>query len=353
MTDAVGRRRADGRRREHRPVATRRPVGTGSRPLPGEAIADPASAIADALVAGDDESAGAFVRRFADAASAEASTQTRTLDARPLRGVSVAVKDNVAIAGFPLGAGSRQREGQPPERRDAAILAELRGHGAIPVGAAALHEFALGVTGINAYAGTPLHPVDPWRLPGESSSGSAVAVANGAAVIGIGTDTAGSVRIPAALCGVVGFKPSYNEYPTSGVYPLSYTLDHVGLIGKDVTTLRRTHAVLTGEVIDVALPRRVAVIEEHLGACDPEVRDRVRRVLDLLSDAGVEVGTAAWPGIERSAAASTFILLPEAAAVHRDALAGAPERFGPDVRKLLAAGARVDPAVHVAALEDR
>jgi Asp-tRNA(Asn)/Glu-tRNA(Gln) amidotransferase A subunit family amidase len=326
----------------------------GPARLPGSAVEDPAAAVAAAVAAGRPASTGgAYVRSFATAAAAEANLQSACGDLRPLRGVSLAVKDIMAVAGSPIGAGSRQRDGAREQELDAAVVALLRGHGAIPVGLAALHEFALGVTGINDHTGTPHHPLDPDRVPGGSSSGCAVAVAAGAAAVGVGTDTAGSVRIPAALCGTAGFKPGLGEYPTEGVFPLAPSLDHIGLLATDVTMIRRIHAILTGDAAEVALPRRVGVVEPHLAAADPAVRDLVRGALDQLADAGVEVEPCRWPGPDRSTATSTLILLPEAAAVHRMAFASAPDRFGADVRRLLEAAHRIDAPSFAAAREER
>jgi Asp-tRNA(Asn)/Glu-tRNA(Gln) amidotransferase A subunit family amidase len=332
-------------------------AGAGPAPgrLPGGAVDDPAAAVAGAVAAAGRPAGagGAYIRLFAAAATAEADLQSACGDPRPLRGFSLAVKDIMTMAGSPLGAGSRQQDGAPAQERDAAVVAMLRGHGAIPVGLAALHEFAFGVTGVNDHAGTPRHPLDPGRVPGGSSSGCAVAVATGAAMAGVGTDTAGSVRIPAALCGVVGFKPGFGEYPAEGVFPLARSLDHVGLLATDVTTIRRMHALLTGDAGEVGPPRRVGVVDAQLAAADPAVRDHVRGALDRLADAGVEVGPCRWPGTDRSMAASTLILLPEAAAVHRAAFASAPGRFGADVRRLLEAAQRIDAPSYLAARQER
>jgi Asp-tRNA(Asn)/Glu-tRNA(Gln) amidotransferase A subunit family amidase len=161
--------------------------------------------------------------------------------ARPLEGSTLAVKDLVAVRGQRIGAGSASRAGAPPESEDAAIVAALRSSGAVVVGLAALHELAFGSTGVNEYEGTPRNPFGSGLIPGGSSSGSAVAVATGAASLAIGTDTGGSVRVPAALCGVVGFKPAFGEYSLGGVLPLAPSLDHAGLLGSSVEIVRRAH----------------------------------------------------------------------------------------------------------------
>lgn len=291
---------------------------------------------------------GPFVAVFEDAARAE-SGRGGAEDARPLAGTTVAIKDIIAVAGSPLGAGTAQRRHAPPEPRDAAIVSRLRGLGAIPVGLAALHEIAFGVTGVNPTTGSPPNPVDPTRVPGGSSSGSAVAVATGAADFALGTDTGGSIRIPAALCGVVGFKPGYGEYPLDRVFPLAPSLDHVGLLASSTVTIRRVHEALGHAPGRVALPRRVGVLDEEIDAADPEVRMRVRSVLDALADGGARVEPVRWPSVDRSFAASTAILFSEAAAVHRAAFEADPDGFTAETRRRLEAGLRIDAPTYVTA----
>src|SRR5580704_2124212 len=153
-------------------------------------------------------------------------------------GLRVAVKDLIDMAGLPTTAGSRViAETAAPAEADAACLAGLRASGAQIVGRTNLHEIALGVTGINPWFGTPVNPLDPSRVPGGSSSGSAVAVAAGEARVAYGTDTGGSVRIPAACCGVCGLKTTAGRIPVAGVRPLAPSLDTVGPMAADVAGL--------------------------------------------------------------------------------------------------------------------
>jgi aspartyl-tRNA(Asn)/glutamyl-tRNA(Gln) amidotransferase subunit A len=158
--------------------------------------------------------------------------------AGPLRGVPVAVKDLIDVAGVPTQAGSRARRDARPATADAPVIAALHREGAALVGKTATDEFAFGITGENEYAGTPLHPHDHSRVVGGSSSGSALAVAEGSAAAALGTDTGGSVRVPAALCGLVGVKPSYGVVSAAGVFPLSTSLDHVGVLAADLASAR-------------------------------------------------------------------------------------------------------------------
>lgn len=272
-----------------------------------------------------------------------------------LDGLRVAVKDLVAVAGRPLGAGSRARAGAPAERRDAAVVARLRAAGAEIGPSVALHELAFGTTGINDQVGFPPNPHDPARIPGGSSSGSAVAVAEGSADLGIGTDTGGSVRIPAAFCGVVGFKPAFGSYPTDGVLALSSTLDHVGLLAADVATVARTHHALTGDPeasLALARPGRLAVERTALAVADAPVAAAVERVLRVLADAGWELVDVGWPGRERVQEVSTTVMFGEAAAHHRRLLEGRADRLGPDVLVRLRAGAAIADDAYRAALDE-
>lgn len=272
---------------------------------------------------------------------------------RALEGLRFAVKDLIAVAGHPLGAGSAVRDDAAPEPADAAIVAELRALGAVLVGTTTMHEFAFGVTGVNHHAGTAHNPADPARIPGGSSSGSAVAVANGSVPLAIGTDTGGSVRIPAALCGVVGFKPTYGVYPTDGVFPLSPTLDHVGLLASDVATAARVHHALGFPVDDAGAIRRVGVVDAELETADDDVAERVVAAIRQLEATGTVITAVDWPDGEKVVAASTTIMFSEAAAVHRGELLRRPSAYGADVRARLEQGQAIPAADYEAALRAR
>ena len=166
--------------------------------------------------------------------------------APPLLGVPVTIKDNVFLAGFPTTDGSRSfRKFLPPG--NARVVDLLLGAGCVPLGKTNLHELALGVTGTSGYGGPIHNPTDPSRVSGGSSGGSAVSVAlSKGPIISIGSDTGGSVRIPAALCGVCGFKPSQGLLSTDGGFPLSPTLDHLGLLTKTVPDMSFAFQALTG-----------------------------------------------------------------------------------------------------------
>ena len=160
---------------------------------------------------------------------------------RPLEGLIVGVKDLIDTQGLETSYGSAAWRGHVPTA-DADLVTSLRERGAIVLGKTTTHEFAWGVTTSSTVFGDTLNPLDPTRIPGGSSGGTAAAIAYGAVAAGLGTDTGGSVRIPAALCGVAGFKPTYGVLPTRGIFPLAPSLDHPGLLGETVDDI----AILAG-----------------------------------------------------------------------------------------------------------
>ena len=271
----------------------------------------------------------------------------------PLAGTPFAVKDLMAVQGHRIGAGSRVREDAAPEDVDAAIVLRLRGLGAVPVGLTGLHEFAFGGTGVNHHAGTVRHPADPTRIAGGSSAGSAAAVADGTVPFALGTDTGGSVRIPAALCGIVGFKPPYGSYPLDGVLPLAPSLDHVGLLARDLATVARVHRALGHAGAPPVPLRRVGVARGELDAATSDVREYIEAVLDDVRRRGVSVDDVSWPGGDEVFATSTDLMFAEAASVHERDLAERADRYGDDVRERLEQGRAVPATRYLAALRNR
>src|ERR1700676_36717 len=200
------------------------------------------------------EGARACLTVYTDAARAAADAA----DARAARGASlgrfdgviVSIKDLFDVAGEPTRAGSKiLAEEAAPAAADAAVVRRLRAVGAVIVAKTNMTEFAFSGIGANPHFGTPGNPRDRTRVPGGSSAGAPVTVADGMCQIAIGTDTGGSVRIPAALCGLVGWKPSRQRVPTDGAFPLSTTLDSVGPIGKSVAAGAAPDALMAGEQI--------------------------------------------------------------------------------------------------------
>src|SRR3984893_10296023 len=164
-----------------------------------------------------------------------------------LDGAIVSIKDLFDVAGEPTRAGSKILVNAPPAAVDAPVVRRLRKAGAVIVAKTNMTEFAFSGIGLNPHFGTPSNPADRARVPGGSSSGAAVAAADDMCEIAIGTDTGGSTRIPAALCGVVGFKPSRQRIPTAGALPLSYTLDSVGPLAKSVAACAAADATMAGD----------------------------------------------------------------------------------------------------------
>jgi Asp-tRNA(Asn)/Glu-tRNA(Gln) amidotransferase A subunit family amidase len=261
----------------------------------------------------------------------------------PLTGMRLAVKDAVAVAGRPLRAGSASRADVPPEPRHAPIVARLIERGARLVGTTRLHELAFGVTGINRFEGTAPNPLDRTRIPGGSSSGSAAAVGMGLADVALATDTGGSARIPAALCGVVGYKAS-RRLPAEGVLPLAPSLDHLGWCTRTSLDARRVARALGLAGADPGLPAsKIGVLSDE---GDPAIRTAFRAALKDLADAGLTVLEIEWPNADLVYAVSTTIMFAEAARVHP--LDSHP-MIGPDVRARLERGRTIPEPAYVAA----
>ncbi|MFI2281594.1 amidase [Nocardia beijingensis] len=224
----------------------------------------------------------AFVSVSADAACAAARVADAELesglDRGPLHGIPVAIKDIIDIVGQVTSYGSDARPSHPATA-DADCIATLRAAGAVIIGKTVLHEFAYGATGDRSAHGPSRNPHDPGRISGGSSGGSAVAVAAGMVPLAIGTDTAGSVRVPAALCGVVGFKPAFDAISTRGVFPLAPTLDHVGLFARSVGDAATAYRILAhtdtdSDAVRSPLSPAAWIEPEALGPVDPRVADR-------------------------------------------------------------------------------
>ena len=214
----------------------------------------------------------------------------------------------------------------------------LRTAGAHVVGTTALHEFAFGVTWRQRLHRDPDQPGGASRNPGGSSSGSAVAVAEGSARLALGTDTGGSIRIPAALCGVVGFKPGFGRYTIDGVLPLSPSLDHVGLMAATVDDIDTAHRVLGRRDARGSSGGEDRRGDRDLAASMPEVRIAVEDLIRRLREVGFELVDVVLPEAERVFAVSTAIMFSEAAAVHRETLEVAAREYGRDVRMRLIQG---------------
>src|SRR5262249_45374825 len=212
-------------------------------------------------------------------------------------GIPVSVKDLFDIAGDVTTAGSVALRDAPAAQRDAAVIARIRAAGFIPLGRTNMTEFAYSGVGLNPHYDTPRNPYDraTGRMPGGSSSGAAVSVTDGMAVGALGTDTGGSCRIPAALCGIVGYKPTAKRIPTNGVLPLSFTLDSVGPLARTVACCAALDAVMAGEEADDLRPYRIdglrlaAPQTVVLDGMDQAVADAYAAALSRLANGGAKI----------------------------------------------------------------
>lgn len=276
----------------------------------------------------------------------------------PLGGVPVAVKDMIDVAGLPTRCGSAVRADVAPAQADAAVVAGLRAAGAVVVAKTHTHEFAYGPTGDVAAEGPCHNPHDPERITGGSSSGSAAVVAAGLVPLAVGTDTGCSTRTPAALCGVVGLKPARGALPTAGVFPLSETCDHVGLLGRDVGTVAVAYSALTGQRTDPSAPLPPGTVigrpaDRYWQVHDPEIAAGVDRAAGALSAAGAVVREVTMPGIEELAATYPVIVGAEAYATHARRLAERPGDYQPPTATRLRDAAAYTAADYVTARRTR
>jgi aspartyl-tRNA(Asn)/glutamyl-tRNA(Gln) amidotransferase subunit A len=258
----------------------------------------------------------------------------------PLHGVPMALKDLIAEEGAPWTCGSPLRRDVVAER-DAAVTARLRLSGALFVGRTHLHEWAYGVSNDNPHFGPARNPWDPSRSPGGSSGGSGVALATGCIYGSVGTDTGGSIRIPAALCGVVGLKPTYGLLPTDGVFPLSWSLDHVGPMARTVEDVALLLGILVGRPFRISPDvrgLRVGVLRGDLwSVVHPDVARVVDGAIQEIGELGVEVTEFSLEGATASAVA-TALLMVEASTVHLPSLRTHLRDYGRDVRERLLVG---------------
>ena len=273
-------------------------------------------------------------------------------EATPGPGLRVAVKDLIDVAGLPTTAGSRAiAERATPAAADAPCLAGLRA--AIARGQACLagktnlHELAYGISGINAYFGTPVNPLDPLRVPGGSSSGSAVAVASGEADVAYGSDTGGSIRIPAACCGVAGLKTTWGRIPLTGVWPLAPSMDTIGPMARDVAGLIAGMKLLEpGFSAGEPAPRVVGRVV--IGA-DPIIDHAVNAAL---AATGWDVVQVSLEGLDRATVAAMTVLDAEAWASDGGYADAAPDKIGRDVLARLREASTITPAAVGAARQD-
>lgn len=317
---------------------------TTSRKLVEEAlarIADPAG-----------EGARAFIKVYADTARAEADLSDKLRAAGTLRsaveGIPIAVKDLYDVAGDVTRAGSKALADAPPAKADAPAVARLRGAGAIIVGRNNMVEFAFGGVGLNPHYGSPKNPWDrkTGRVSGGSSSGGGVSVADGMVAMALGSDTRGSIRLPSALCGVTGYKPTASRIPRDGAFPLSYTLDSVGPLANSVDCCATWDAILAAETVRALPVLPLRGLRLMVPRCslfddlDSEVAAAFERAVAALSKAGALVTEVDAPLFTR--AQELFkgggFAGPEALQIHRALLEKKSASYDPRVSKRIVLG---------------
>jgi aspartyl-tRNA(Asn)/glutamyl-tRNA(Gln) amidotransferase subunit A len=320
----------------------------------------PTEHVADALDRLAADTHNAVVTLDSERALATAAERTAEL-ARgrrrgPLHGIAVGVKDIIDVAGLPTRAGSNVLADAPPAAADAPVVARLREAGAVIVAKLHTHEFAYGPTGDVAATGPARNPRDPTRIPGGSSSGSAAAVAAGHLPLALGTDTGCSVRTPAALCGVVGLKPTLGRLPTDGVFPLSETCDHIGVITADVPDAALGwDALCPGDdaALDVPGLRIGVPVDSYWRPADPVIAQSVEAAVAALRAAGAEVVEVRLPMIDELAATYPPIVGAEAWATHAEWLRKRPTDYQDVTRERLEPFAEQPAREYVDALRTR
>jgi aspartyl-tRNA(Asn)/glutamyl-tRNA(Gln) amidotransferase subunit A len=324
----------------------------------------------EAALARIDDPAGEGARACLTVYRESARAAAQAADARakagislgPLDGAIVSIKDLFDVAGEVTRAGSKvlSEEGAPATS-DAAVVRRLRRAGAVIVAKTNMTEFAYSGVGVNPHFGTPGNPADRARVPGGSSAGGAVAVADAMCEIAIGSDTGGSTRIPAALCGIVGFKPSRQRVPTAGAFPLSFTLDSIGPMARSVAECAAADAVMAGDELR-PLERtplanlRIGVAQGlPLDRLDDSVAKRFPAALDRLENAGVRFSAEKLPLLDQMTQvnAKGGILPAEAFAIHRDRLARRGEIIDTNVRLRLERAQKIAAADYIDMLRER
>lgn len=331
---------------------------TGSRDLVEqclEKIADPGGEGARAFIEVD----AAAARAQADAAD---ELRAAGIALSPLAGIPVSVKDLFDVRGQVTRAGSKVLGDARPAAVDAVAVKHLRQAGLVIIGRTNMTEFAYSGLGLNPHYGTPLNPFDraTGRIPGGSSSGAAVSVADGMALAALGTDTGGSCRIPAALCGLTGFKPTAARVPMAGALPLSPTLDSIGPLASSVACCAALDALLSGDdgepIPKPARQLRIGVLNNYvMESVDAVVAARYEAALSALSAAGVALTDMRLPDLDSLPAlnAKGGIVAAEAHALHRGRLAERGDLYDPRVSARIMKGAEQSAADYLDLLAAR
>lgn len=321
-----------------------------------------------------EEDIGAWNYVCKEEAIAQARVAERVLSAGEnpdlLCGIPIAVKDMIDVVGVPTTAGSPLLKNNVA-KSDSTVVARLRGQGAVIIGKTNTDEFAFGATNENPFFGTVHNPWDHGRVSGGSSGGSAAALAAGLCAGALGTDTGGSIRVPAACCGVVGFKPGYGRVSRAGVIPLSYSFDTIGPLARCVDDVALLFDALAGpdpldptvvEDVDRPLPRREDLSGLRIGVPEHVVFDRVldanvetvfRQALQLLEELGATIETVSIPLWEQAIAVALTIVLAEAAVYHEPWLQQHAHQYSEEVRYSLEAGRFIPASYYLNAQQAR
>ena len=327
-------------------------------------------AIVEAALAKIDDKNGegsrSFIKVYRDAALAEADASDRLrkhgIVSSPLAGLPISIKDLFDVAGDVTLAGVKAHANLPPARSDAPIVARLRAAGAVIIGRTNLSPMAFSPLGLNRDFGTPGNPADRTRIPGGSSSGAAVSVTDGMAVAAIGSDTGGSIRMPAAFCGIAGIKPTQKRVPLTQTWPLSSTLDSVGPLAPSMRCCALVDAALAGEAIIVpdAIPlkglRFALPMSGVLDDMDATVSKAFQRALDILAKHGAQIIETKMPEIGEVIAMwrspPSFTQM-EGYACYGKRLSDHPDAYDPFIRARFAVGANATAKDYIDLLRAR
>lgn len=311
---------------------------------------------------------------FTDVTEASAFAQAEAIDARrargeklpPLAGVPFSAKNLFDIAGLVTRAGAKINRDNPPANQDAVAIRRLKQAGAILLGAVNMGEYAYDFTGRNAHDGDARNPLDPARMTGGSSSGSGGAVAARFCPISIGSDTNGSIRVPASLCGIFGFKPTYGALSRHGSFPFVASLDHIGPLARSVRDLALAYEAMRGPdrgdaacwggrpvLPALELGRAGLRIGVATGYFAQQQRQEAQAAIRHIAAAIGDVAPVDWPEAARARAAAYIITMVEGAALHATRLRTRPHDFDPEVRDRLLAGLMLPGSWYVAAQQFR
>ena len=290
----------------------------------------------------------------------------------PLHGIPIGFKDLVDVSGTRTTGGSKLLT-ENIAKRDATIVSRLRSAGAIPIGKLNLVEFAFGTTGLNPNTGNVKNPWDTSRVTAGSSSGSAAAVASGMIPLAIGTDTGGSIRMPSALCGIAGFKPTYGRIPRDGVLDLSWSMDHVGPMARTTEDCAFImNAVADKDLIDPSSssekkPDFTSQIDSGIRGLkigvpvdyffdefvDDEILKKVKAAINLFAENGAEIVELHMPWISKGREINLGVMVPEAVSVHAEMLARSPDLYTPEVRHRIQSGSNAPADDYIRAKQAR